>query len=101
MRATAVPRAGSGPLSPVYHDTVLADVPATSVVAVANGGPATRSGAGFAVTAAPKPSAANAVALELVKVRLVPLPPCNVMAPPLMVEALVVPEIESILASSA
>ncbi len=50
---------------------------------------------------APKPSAANAVALELVKMRLGPLPLCNVMAPPLMVEALVVPEIESILASSA
>src|SRR6267378_4382905 len=63
MRATAVPRAESGPLSPVYHETVLADVPATSVVAVANGGPATRSGAGFAVPVAPE--ATNAIDVPL------------------------------------
>ena len=33
----------------MYQDTVLAGVPATSVAAVANGGPPTRSGALFAV----------------------------------------------------
>ena len=57
------------PVSPVYHDTVLAAVPATSVVAVLNGGPPTRSGAGLAVTVAPKPSDANAAVFELVTVR--------------------------------
>ena len=31
-----------------------------------NGGPSTRSGAGFAVAVAPKPSAANAAVFELV-----------------------------------
>src|SRR4051794_41551989 len=43
-RATAVDRAGSGPFSPVYHITVFADVPGAKLVAVANGGPATRCG---------------------------------------------------------
>src|SRR4051812_39656664 len=42
--AVAVARAGSEPLSPVYHKTVLALVPATSAVALSNGGPATRCG---------------------------------------------------------
>src|SRR5262249_58676748 len=42
-RATAVPRAGSLPPSPVYQNTVSAGVPDTSAVAVA-GGPLTRRG---------------------------------------------------------
>src|SRR5262245_46820579 len=42
-RATAVPRAGSLPPSPVYQNTVSAGVPAVSAVAVA-GGPLTRRG---------------------------------------------------------
>src|SRR2546421_7999976 len=41
---TAVPRAESVPISPVYQVTVLAGVPATRLVAVLNGGPATRIG---------------------------------------------------------
>src|SRR5882757_6644780 len=44
MRATAVPRAGSGPVSPVYQESVFAGVPAMSDVAVLNGGPLTRCG---------------------------------------------------------
>ena len=99
-RATAVPRAGSVPFSPVYQDTVLAAVPAIRLLAVANGGPPTRSGAGVAVTVAPKPSDANAAVFELVTVRLAPSPPCSVIAPPLMVDGVVVPVIESIFASS-
>src|SRR5215470_10755779 len=43
-RATEVERAGSLPASPVYQNTVLAGVPATSAVALSNGGPATRRG---------------------------------------------------------
>src|SRR5437762_10821247 len=42
--ATAVPRAESVPISPVYQVTVSAEVPATRLVAVFNGGPATRIG---------------------------------------------------------
>ena len=102
MRATAVPRAESVPVSPVYQDTVLDDVPAIRLPAVANGGPLTRNGAGAAVAVpvAPKPSAANAAVFELVTVRSSPSPPCSVIAPPLMVEGFVVPLIESIFASS-
>jgi hypothetical protein len=44
MRAVALSRAGSVPISPVYQMTVSADVPATRLVAVSNGGPATRCG---------------------------------------------------------
>src|SRR6266511_4219767 len=44
MRAVAVPRAGSGPFSPVYQLTVSVDVPATSAVALLNAGPTTRCG---------------------------------------------------------
>src|SRR5438046_6579560 len=44
LRATAVPRAGVGPFSPVYQDTVLAAVPGTSVVAELSGTVPTRSG---------------------------------------------------------
>src|SRR5262245_58394907 len=43
-RAVAVPRAGSGPSSPVYQITVSDDVPATCVVAVVKPGPGTRCG---------------------------------------------------------
>ena len=52
------------------------------------------------VTVAPKPSDANAAVFELVTVRLVPLPPCSVIAPPLMLEGFVVPVIESIFVSN-
>src|SRR4051812_3662327 len=100
MRATAVPRAEPAAFSPVYQDTVLAGVPAISDDAVLNGGPPTRSGAGLALTLGPKPSAANAVVLELVSERLTPSAPCNSMAPLLpTVEEFLVPVIESILAS--
>ena len=85
----------------MYQITVLAGVPATSVVAVLNGGPPTRSGAGLAVTVAPKPSAANAAVFELVTVRSAALPPCSIIAPPLTVEGLVVPVIELIFCSNA
>src|SRR5262249_19613179 len=44
IRAVAVPRAGSGPSSPIYHITVSALVPATVAVAVVNVGPTTRWG---------------------------------------------------------
>ena len=44
MRAVAVERGGFAPFSPIYQETVLAAVPATSAVAVLNGGPATRCG---------------------------------------------------------
>src|ERR1700742_2397302 len=42
--ATDVPRARSVPISPVYQVTVSAAVPATSEVALSNGGPSTRIG---------------------------------------------------------
>src|SRR5881394_1005129 len=42
--ATAVPRAESVPISPVYQVTVLAGVPAMRDVALLNGGPFTRIG---------------------------------------------------------
>src|SRR2546429_1969591 len=41
-RATAVARAGSVPVSPLYQESVFAAVPGTCAVAVANGGPLTR-----------------------------------------------------------
>src|SRR2546429_4452826 len=41
-RATAGPRAGSVPVSPLYQESVFAAVPGTCAVAVANGGPLTR-----------------------------------------------------------
>src|SRR5690349_10152494 len=44
MRAVAVERAGSVPVSPVYQITVLAVVPAIVAVAVSKGGPSTRCG---------------------------------------------------------
>src|SRR5947207_3351085 len=44
MRAVAVERGGLAPFSPIYQETVSAGVPATSAVAVLNGGPATRCG---------------------------------------------------------
>src|ERR1700722_7776642 len=81
---------------PVYHWTVFAAVPLTSDVAVSNGGPLTTSGPGVAFTLEPKPSAANAAGFELVTVRLALLPPNSVTAPPLTVEGVAVPVIESI-----
>ena len=75
-------------------------MPPIRLVAVANGGPLTRNGAGLAVAGALKPSAANAAAFELVTVRLSPSPPCSAIAPPVTVEGVVVPVIESIFASS-
>src|ERR1700752_2314803 len=47
MRTPAVERAGSVPASPVYQITLSAAVPATSAVAVSNGGPSTRIGGLF------------------------------------------------------
>ena len=44
MRAVAVERADVAPASPVYQITVLAVVPAVTLVAVSKGGPATRCG---------------------------------------------------------
>ncbi len=64
MRATAVPRAASVPISPVYQVTVLVDVPATSVVALSNGGPATRIGGAPAPTLKKSFAAAIAEAAE-------------------------------------
>src|SRR6202789_1167121 len=70
---------------PVYQETVFAAVPLTSEVAVSNGGPSTRCGAGVAFTAVLKPSAASAAGSELVTVRGVLLaPPFSVIAPLLM-----------------
>ena len=50
MRAVKEARADPGPELPVYHDTVLVDVPATSDVAELRGEPDTRSGGTGAVT---------------------------------------------------
>src|SRR6185312_5758035 len=100
MRATAVPRAGSLPNSPVYHETVLAGVPPIKLVAVANGGPLTRNGAGFAFAVALKPNAAKAAAFELETVRLSPSPPCSAITPPVTVDGVLVPVIESIFESN-
>src|SRR6202166_4021162 len=100
MREVAVVRADPGPDSPVYQVTVFAGVPATCDVALPNGEPATRSGGTAAGAAAPRPSAANAAEFELVTVRLAPLLLFSVIAPPLIVDAAVVPVIESIFESS-
>src|SRR3954468_8964124 len=99
-RAVAVARAGPGPASPVYHVIVLAGAPWTSVVAVPNGEVPMRSGGTVAVTAGPKPSAAKAAAFVLVTVRLAALSVFRVIRPPLTVEEIELPVIESILASS-
>src|SRR5450631_2859174 len=99
-RATAVPRAEPAPFSPVYHDTVLAGVPPIKLPAVANGGPLTRNGAGVAVAGALKPSAVNAAAFELETERFAASAPCSVIAPPLMVDGVAAPEIESIFANN-
>ena len=93
-----LPCGGGDSRSPARE--AFAAVPATRLVAVLNGGPPTRSGAELPVTVAPKPSDANAAVFELVTVRSVPLPPCSVIAPPLMVEEFVVPVIESIFVSN-
>ena len=74
--------------------------PLTRVVAVFSGAPPTRSGGWTAVTVAPKPSAANAAAFELVTFRLAALSVCSVITPPLTVDGVDVPVIESIFVSS-
>src|SRR5438046_624887 len=96
-RAVAVARAGRGPASPVYQAIVFAGVPLTSVVAVPNGTLPTLSGGMAAVTLGPKPRARKAAAFELVAVRLAALS----VWPPLTVEGMEVPVIESILLNSA
>ena len=83
---------------PVYQATVLAE-PLTSEVAVL-GEPETRSGGWTAVTVAPKPSAPSAAVFELVTFRLAALSVCSVITPPLMVDGVEVPVIESIFDSS-
>ena len=67
--------------------------PLTRVVAAFNGDPPTRSGGWIAVTVAPKPSAPNAAAFELVTLRLAALSVCSVITPPLTVEGVEVPVI--------
>src|SRR5580693_4624946 len=101
MRAVDDARAWAvGPGLPVYQDTVFAGVPLTSDVAAPNGEPETRSGGWIAVTVAGKPSAASAAGFELVTDRLAALSVCSVITPPLTVEGVEVPVIESILLSS-
>jgi hypothetical protein len=84
---------------PVYQATVLAE-PLTKDVAELSGEPETRSGGWSAVTVAPKPSAPSAAVFELVTFRLAALSVCSVITPPLMVEGVEVPVIESILDNS-
>src|SRR5436309_14764902 len=100
-RAVAAARAGPGPASPVYQVIVFAGVPLTSVVAVPNGTLPTRSGGAAAVTLAPKPRARKAAAFELVAVRLAALSVWTLITPPLIVEGIEVPVMESILLKSA
>src|SRR5215212_2555165 len=100
-RAVAAARAGPGPASPVYQEIVFAGVPLTSEVAVPNGTLPTRSGGTAAVTVGPNPSARKAAELELVTVMLAALSVWSLVTPPLMVEGIEVPVIESILVSSA
>src|SRR5947207_4867204 len=100
-RAVAVARAGPDPASPVYHAIVFAGVPLTSDVAVLNGTLPTRSGGMDAVTLGPKPRARKAAAFELVAVRLTALSVWSLITPPLIVEGIEVPVIESILLKSA
>src|ERR1051326_247606 len=61
-RAVTELRAGLVLISPVYQVTVLAGVPATSEVALANGGPATRIGGWPASTSKKLCAAATAEA---------------------------------------
>src|SRR5512140_3619225 len=75
---------------------VFAGVPLTCDVAEPNGEPLTRSGGTDVGAEAPKPSAANAAAFELVTVRLAPMLLRSAIAPPLMVDGTVVPVIASI-----
>ena len=82
-----------GPGLPVYQDTVFAGVPLTSEVAAFNGEPETRSGGWIAVTVDGKPSAASAVAFELVTDKLAALSVCSVTTPPLTVDGVEVPVI--------
>ena len=75
-------------------------MPLTSDVAEPSGEPPTRSGGTVAVTVEPKPSEANAAEFELVTDRFAPLSLFSVITPPLMVDGVVVPVIESIFVSS-
>src|SRR5215210_904384 len=100
-RAVAVARADPGPASPVYQAIVFAGVPLTSDVAVLKGMLPTRSGGTAAVTLGANPSARKVGQFELVTVRLAALSVWSLITPPLTVEGMEVPVIESILASSA
>ena len=73
IRAVDEARADVGSVLPVYQDTVLAEVPATSDVAELKGEPETRKGGSGAVTVPLRPSAPNAVELLLVIDRLAAL----------------------------
>jgi len=66
---------------------------------VPNGALPTRSGGTVAIAVAPNPSAANAVPFELVTVKLAALSACSAMTPPLTLEGVELPVIESILLS--
>src|ERR1700694_3504177 len=99
MRAVALARAGPDPASPVYQATVFA-VPLTSVVALPNGVPPTRSGGTAAVAVAGRPSAANAGAFELVTDRPAALSVCSEITPPETVDGVEVPVMESIFVNS-
>src|ERR1035437_2357953 len=99
-RAVDDARADPGPASPAYQDTVFAGVPLPGDVAVLNGEPPTRSGGRAAVAGAPKPSAANAAAFELVTAKFAALSVCSAITPPPTVDGVEVPVIESIFASS-
>src|SRR5690348_5940256 len=85
---------------PVYQATVSAE-PLTSEVAALSGEPETRNGGCTAVTGCDaNPSAVNAAAFELVTDRLAALSVCSVITPPLIVEGVELPVIESILDKS-
>src|ERR1700716_2761813 len=100
-RAVADARAVAvGPGLPVYQVTVLAGVPLTSDVAEPSGEPPTRNGGTVAVAGALKPSAAHAGVFELETDRPAALSVCSEITPPLTVDGVDVPVIESIFVSS-
>src|SRR3954462_1910244 len=100
IRAVADARAVAiGPGLPVYHLMVFA-VPLTSAVAEPSGEPLTRSGGVAAVAVVLKPSAANAAVFELETERLAASSVCSEITPPLTVDGVEVPVIESIFFSS-
>src|SRR5256885_15323902 len=83
-RATAVPRAGSVPVSPVYQESVFAAVPGTCVVAVANGGPPTRG------TGLPPKNSLDAFSAEAATSAPLAMPPTAVVNAALMLAAVAV-----------